>query len=274
MFYPGTGGSQIYTRPSLSLATAEQLFGQERFDRIFAEYYRRFAFRHPDVDDFLGVADEVGGPAVGAFLREAFGAPRVPDFSVDEVSSTPYTVPLGRVPGADGTVVVTAENRNTKNELGLPNEARETDGRILVVIKDPGYDHGALRQTGIITHSLITPTREAPQSGFVPGGFFESTVRIQGPGWENLPVDVEIRFADGVVFRETWDARATFREYRFVRPSALVSATVDPNRKIRLDVLPQNDAMSAEPNERFAADYGLWLGTLASWVSGGLSLWL
>jgi hypothetical protein len=274
LFEPGTWGKQIYTRPALSLDTAARLHGRDRLERVFAEYFRRFAFHHPDAEDFLAVAAETGGPELVAFLREAFAEPRIPNHTVTEASTAPYLAPLGRVPTESGPAVITKDSRAKNPELGLPPEAREPDGRVLVEIIDPGFFRDAERRDGTVTRTLVTPERGAPSPSHHAGGFYETNVRIEGPGWDRLPATVALEFADGVVVRDGWDGRSGWRAYRVVRPAALTAVRVDPERKIVVDPKPQDNARAVEPDRKFAADWGLWMGAVAQWIAGGASLWL
>jgi hypothetical protein len=274
LFAPSTWGKQIYTRPALSLANAANLHGKDRMDRVFAEYFRRFAFHHPDAEDFLGVAAETGGPELAAFLREAFAAPRIPNFTVTEATTVPYRAPLGRVPTEAGPVLITEESAAKNPELGLPPEAREPDGRVLVEIVDPGFFRETERRDGTVTRALLTPERGAPRPSHRGGKFYDTTVRVEGPGWQGLPATVVLEFSDGAVIREAWDGRAGWRAYRIVRPAALVAVRIDPERKIVLDPKPQDNARAIEPDKKFTADWGLWMGALEQWIAGGASLWL
>jgi hypothetical protein len=274
LFAEGTWGQQIYSRSAVTLTTAARRFGQDRVDRVFAEYFRRFAFKHPGADDFLAIAAEAGGPELAAFCREAFERERIPDFAVTEITTERWEAPLGRVTTENGPVMITNENRAEHAEVGLTPEAREADGRVLVEITDPGWFRGDHVEMGQITRTLVTPERTEPRPGYRPGSYHESTVRLSGPAWDALPVDVEIRFADGAVIRERWDGKATWRQYRFLRPAPMIDARIDPARQIVLDVKPQNNALAVTPDGAFAADWSLWLGAVSEWLAGGLSLWL
>lgn len=274
LFARDTWGAQSYPRSTSIWSTAAGLFGQDMIDRVFAEYFRRFAFRHPDADDLLAVAAEAGSPELAAFLKEAFERERIPDVAVTEVSSKRWEAPLGRVVTAGGPVIVTRESRAASPEIGLPEDAREADGRVVAEITDAGWVRGDKSVTGSITRAPLTPERGAPSPDHRPGGFHESLVRITGPGWDTLPVTVEVRFADGAVVRDRWDGKAAWRTYRFVRGAPVTSARLDPEGRLFVDVKPENNALSAGPHGGVAADWGLWLGAAAGWLEGGLSLWL
>jgi hypothetical protein len=120
----------------------------------------------------------------------------------------------------------------------------------------------------------VTPERPATSKVDPGPGYYESVARIEGPGWDNLPVEVELRFDDGVVIRDRWDGKSPWRRYWFVRPAPLKEVRIDPAGRIAVDVVPQNNSRAVEAHGGFAADMGLWLGAFSQWIAGGVSLWL
>jgi hypothetical protein len=72
---------------------------------------------------------------------------------------------------------------------------------------------------------------EAPDSGT-----YWCEVVLQNNGAIHVPVDVELRFADGSTLREHWDDRGNGNWKRFLveRSSKLVEVRIDPDRKIML----------------------------------------
>jgi hypothetical protein len=271
---PGTTSAQFYQRSSSTWSTAAALFGQEKIDKVFAEYFRRFAFKHPDADDVLAVATEAGGPELALFMKEAFERERLPDYAVTDVTSERWEPPLGRVMTDNGPVVITRANRSQYPETGLPAEARETDGRVLVEITDAGWARGGQSSMGTVARILLTKESGQASPSHRPDGFHESYVRVAGPAWDTLPVTVEVRFADGAIVRDRWDGRAAWRTYRFLRQAPVVNAKVDPEGKIFVDTRPDNNGLSRSADSRLTADWGAWLGAAAQWLEGGLSLWL
>jgi len=71
-------------------------------------------------------------------------------------------------------------------------------------------------------------------------------VKVRRLGSFTFPVEVEIRFDHGDSVREVWDGKDTWTEFRYIRPAKLVSATVDPDRKILLDVNLTNNSRTLE----------------------------
>jgi hypothetical protein len=62
-----------------------------------------------------------------------------------------------------------------------------------------------------------------------------------------FPVTIEVRFDDGEVVREQWDGREAWRRYLYVREARLVSATVDPDSLVPLDINFTNNSRTVEP---------------------------
>ena len=89
-------------------------------------------------------------------------------------------------------------------------------------------------------HDENTPAATgAPTSADAEGGvpaLYESLVAVRRYGDGVFPVDVLVEFEDGAAERRRWDGRAQWTVYRFVRPSRAVTATVDPDRVLLLDV--------------------------------------
>ena len=78
-----------------------------------------------------------------------------------------------------------------------------------------------------------------------------------------FPVDLLVRFADGSTARERWDGRDRWRLYTYDRGSAAVSAEVDPDRVLLLDLDFTNNSRTLTPASsaaarRWAARWLVW----------------
>jgi hypothetical protein len=78
-------------------------------------------------------------------------------------------------------------------------------------------------------------------------GGFETTVVARRFGEAIFPVDVVTTFADGVERRERWDGRDRRALYVYYHPAAAVSAVVDPERVLLLDVNFTNNSQLRAP---------------------------
>lgn len=71
---------------------------------------------------------------------------------------------------------------------------------------------------------------------------YESRVLVSRLGEVKLPVDVLVRFDDGKEIRETWDGQARWKEFIYIGESEVISATVDPDGILALDVNVNNNS--------------------------------
>ncbi len=269
-----TWSHQVYDRTMTTLTTAERLFGRAALDRVFAEYFKRFAFQHPALEDLLRVAAEAGGAELAAMLREGFEREAVPDYAVTDATTEPWSPPEGRLPTDDGVVTLDRDAGVEHATTGLDPAAREDDGRVLVEITDPGWARNGHSRLGTVERVPVAPVRGEPAADFeADDEWYESTVLLSGPAWDHLPVDVELRFADGATVHDRWDGKAAWRKYRTVRRAPLREVRLDPQRRIAVDVVPQNNARSIEPDRPFVHAWNAWLTALAQWLAGGAATW-
>ncbi len=98
---------------------------------------------------------------------------------------------------------------------------------------------------------------EGAQKAFVasptPGGVFVTTVVVRRYGEGTFPVDVLVTFENGEQVRERWDGRDRWRLFQYERPARGVSAVVDPDRVLLLDVNITNNSYTLQPKARQAA---------------------
>ena len=258
------------------MRTAAALFGGATIDAVFARYFDVWKFRHPGFDDFLAAARDAGGDAVAGFLAEAYTATRQPDYRVASLEVDGWSPPRGRLVAADGSADTVDDPLTAPAGLGLPAAAREEDGALTIEVLDPGWTVGRQRRPGAIVRRTVRPQAGETDPGWQPAAdeFYRSTVRLEGPAWRRLPVEVLFRFADGAVVRETWNGRAPYRIYRFLRAAPLSEARIDPAGTIALDPDPVNNGRLREPNRRLAGDWAGWLAALSQLIGEALASWL
>ncbi len=261
LFQRGTGGLQIYPRPSLTLRTAAGLFGEDRLHAVFKTYFQRWQFKHPGLEDFMAVVREIGGADMEAFLREGFTAPRHPDFAITAATSQRLKTPAGRYPGPNGeALVVTGENEDEQARVIASDRALEKDGQIWVQITDPGWVDRTTSRPGRVTWQAFSPTDGTAEAKEPETELYETLVRIEGPAWRNLPITVVFEFEDGVSVGMTWDGRAAWQEYRFLRGAKLRAARLDPENRIALDYDITNNSHLMTPDQGLVHDMTAWTG--------------
>jgi len=86
-----------------------------------------------------------------------------------------------------------------------------------------------------------------------------------------FPQDIRVRFNDGKTVRETWDGRDRWKRFSYVSPAKVVSAEVDPDHKLLLDVNFTNNSRVLEPTRgpvlKYAAGVLGWFQALLSLAS-------
>jgi hypothetical protein len=101
---------------------------------------------------------------------------------------------------------------------------------------------------------------------------YRTTVVARRYGEAIFPVDVLVTFANGERVTERWDGRDRWKLYAYERPVAAVSAQVDPNRVLLLDVNVTNNSRTLEPKTGGAATK--WSTTWMVWLQDCLLSWV
>jgi len=99
---------------------------------------------------------------------------------------------------------------------------------------------------------------------------WESRFSVLNRGKVQVPVDLELRFADGSVEHLTWDGRGGAKPFELERPSQLRTVVVDPKEKVPLEneVLENSWSEDAKTGAawRAAARASFWQQTLEQLV--------
>ncbi len=107
---------------------------------------------------------------------------------------------------------------------------------------------------------------------------YESRVELRRLGEVAFPVEVELRFEGKPPERRVWDGKDRWVRWDFVRPEKLVSAHIDPDKKVLLDVSWLNNSKRVKPEvvsleavEHHRAAAG-WAARYYFWVQQALAL--
>ncbi len=92
---------------------------------------------------------------------------------------------------------------------------------------------------------------------------YETEVLVQRLGDVCFPVEVLIRFEDGEVVSERWDGRDLWQRFRYRRTAQVLSAEIDPSRKVVLDANFTNNSRYREAEVAAAVKWTVrWLAWL------------
>ncbi len=111
------------------------------------------------------------------------------------------------------------------------------------------------------------------RSGPADAELSQTTVVVRRFGEAVFPVDVVTTFANGERAVERWDGRDRWKAFTYLRGARAVSAEVDPNRVLLLDVNWTNNSKSTQPQgpraaTKWSLKWMVWLqDCLLSWAA-------
>jgi hypothetical protein len=87
--------SNSYGRVGLTLRTLESYLGAETMGRVMRTYHQRWRYRHPCLQDFINVVNEVSGRDMNWFFQQFFYGANVADYAVASLTVDPIEGKVG-----------------------------------------------------------------------------------------------------------------------------------------------------------------------------------
>jgi hypothetical protein len=218
-------GVNSYQKPSLVLTTLQNYLGRETMQRIMRTYFERWKFKHPTTQDFIAVANEVSGQDLRWYFDQALFTTAILDYSVTDV----FSREIKKAAGYDFTL--------------SPSDSEKIDSTLALPLRDSSV-------VTLATDSSFTRSDTARQDSAAAQPMYLSQVTVRRLGDFQFPVEILVRFENGETILEQWSGQELWKKFRYLKPTRLVSATVDPDRKIPLDINFTNNSRTVTSRSR------------------------
>jgi hypothetical protein len=143
------------------------------------------------------------------------------------------------------------------------------------------YFNQAVNGTNILDYEildaqseLLTPDKAKNQASQPDPEVYRTIVTVHRKGDFIFPVNVEIKFTDATTLVEHWDGHDRWVRYVYERPAQIVSAEIDPEHRVQLDLNLYNNSYRVMEDKRaihkltniwtFACE---WLAQLLAWLT-------
>ncbi|MFZ5518777.1 MAG: M1 family metallopeptidase [Candidatus Zhuqueibacterota bacterium] len=199
----GSYGVNSYQKPALMLLTLQNYLGPDMMKKIMQTYFERWKFKHPTTGDFFAVAEEIYGQDLDWFFDQAFFSNRVLDYAVSTIVSREIKQPSGF-------------------DFNYPAHASTDSGEAPDSLSSLPVDAAK--------DSAQTKERGGKETGY------SSEVTVRRLGDFIFPVTIELTFANGEKMRHVWDGQNTWKRFTHISSSRLISAEIDPERRVPIDV--------------------------------------
>jgi len=213
----GSYGVNSYMKTAIVLKTLENYVGADVMNRIMREYVQRWRFKHPVSQDFFDIVNEVSGQDLNWFIQQAFYTPARLDYAI----ASAYSRKVDKPKGYDFTKSVTADSGATDEEISDEENMEDSETDSLAEDKDSK-----------------------------PPALYKSVVKVRRLQPFIFPVEIEIAFKNGEIIRETWDGDELWKKFIYTKETKVEYATVDPDRKILLDLNFTNNSKTADKQHR------------------------
>jgi len=198
-----------FFRSALLLLTLEKHIGKERMQQVLRTYADRWRFKHPKTQDFIQVVNEISEQDWTWFFDQALYTNAALDYSVASV----LTRKLDDEKGFDFSLDVEKELRGGEQDKDSIS-AQE------------------------IEHDTTNEKADTKM--------YYSRVKVRRLGEFIFPVEIEIVFDNNEKIREHWDGKDYWKKLEYIKPAKLISATVDPDGLIPLDINFTNNSRTVK----------------------------
>ena len=201
-----------YGKTATLLATLESIIGRDTMDEAMRTYFMKFRFTHPTAEDFLRTIEQVAVARGRATILPAGDAA--------------LAVPVGYadVPPVNSSL------RRYFNQAVYGTQVLD-------------YTVDSVSSSPVQWWAPLPDDKNAKKQ--IP---YLSTVYLHRKGDFVLPVTVEIVFSDGTRLRDHWDGVERWTKLTYVRNAKVVSAEIDPDHAILLDVDLFNNSYTTKAN--------------------------
>jgi hypothetical protein len=233
----GSYGGVTYGKTATLLATLESIIGRDTMDEAMHVYFMKFRFTHPTTEDFLRTIEQV---AVARGRAKALSG---------EAACMGLTGCIADVP------VVNSSLRPYFNQAVYGTEVLD-------------YTVDSLSSSPVEWWLPEPKDKDAKKKVS-----YRSTIYLHRKGDFVLPVTVEIVFDDGTRLRDHWDGVDRWTKLSYVRNAQVVSAEIDPDHVVLLDVDDFNNSYTTKADGLPARKLSnMWeaaqqfLAQLVSWI--------
>jgi len=233
-FYsPVSYAKQSYAKTGLVLQTLERVIGPQKMARGMRLYADTWRYKHPYAKNFQDAINKAAGKDMTPFFKQFVHGTNVLDYGIGLLRS----------------------HKRKKKYRGVFDASKPPKALVKKPKKRPAVRKPTKKKVIQTTIDLSKKKTKKKKEKVI----YDSDVLVRRYGEAVWPVEIEFTFADGKKLRKTWDGKYRWKRFSFSGPSRLISAQVDPERKLLLDINYANNSRTLKPKARPQVSWSLRL---------------
>ena len=226
-------GLNSYPRAGLTLNTLERYLGEDQMARVMRSYHQKWRYRHPASQDFFDTVNLVTGQDFTWFFDQFVKGVDTLDYEIAEVKSEQSGVKTG-VFDKDGQKTEVKEPEEKAKESAAPYENEVSIRRV--------------GEAWFPVEALFT-MKDGGRISAKPVNARDGVIEYQLTDGK-----------DGRRWSDAWAINDRWKKFKFTTGSKLVTAEIDPERKVLLDANLTNNSKTNS----------IGVGGAVRWSSGAM----
>jgi len=208
-------GLNSYPRAGLTLNTLERYLGEDVMARVMRAYHQKWRYRHPTSQDFFDAVNQITGQDFTWFFDQFVKGAGALDYEIAEIKSEQSGVKTG-VFDKDGQKTGIKEPEEKAEESNAPYE-----------------NEVAVRRVGEAWFpvEMLFTLKDGARISAKPVNARDGVIAYQFT--DNK---------DGRRWGDTWAINDRWKKFKFTTGSKLITAEIDPERKVLLDANLTNNS--------------------------------